>query len=103
MTDAVQHPEEIGYGYVIERYVTRKDSDHPRYLELNSARVLRPRWPHAKRFARRLIEDAATITEEGCCAPRPAGSSASGAETGAGGGPAGPGARGPRQRAALIK
>ncbi|MGW1501686.1 DUF6000 family protein [Streptomyces mirabilis] len=58
-----QHPEEIGYGYVIERYVTRKDSDHPRYLELNSARVLRPGWPHAKRFARHLIEDAATITD----------------------------------------
>jgi hypothetical protein len=58
-----QHPEEIGYGYVIERYVTRKDSDHPRYLELKSARVLRPGWPHAKRFARHLIDDAATITD----------------------------------------
>ncbi|GGQ13820.1 hypothetical protein GCM10010215_43480 [Streptomyces virginiae] len=58
-----QHPKEIGYGYVIERYVTRKDSDHPRYLELNSARVLRPGWPHAKRFARHLIDDAATITD----------------------------------------
>ncbi|MEU6801317.1 DUF6000 family protein [Streptomyces neyagawaensis] len=58
-----QHPEEIGYGHVIERYVTRKDSDHPRYLELNSARVLRPGWPHAERFARHLIEDAATITD----------------------------------------
>ncbi|TPQ18995.1 DUF6000 family protein [Streptomyces sporangiiformans] len=58
-----QHPEEIGYGHVIERYVTGKDSDHPRYLELNSARVLRPGWPHAERFARHLIEDAATITD----------------------------------------
>ncbi|GEC05839.1 hypothetical protein SSP24_34940 [Streptomyces spinoverrucosus] len=58
-----QHPEEIGYGHVIERFVTRKDSDHPRYLELNSARVLRPGWPHAKRFARHLINDAATITD----------------------------------------
>ncbi|MET9518712.1 hypothetical protein [Streptomyces sp. NPDC002994] len=37
-----QHPDETGYGYVIKRYVTRKDSDHPRYLELNSRRVLRP-------------------------------------------------------------
>ncbi|GAA0307064.1 hypothetical protein GCM10010302_52240 [Streptomyces polychromogenes] len=58
-----QHPKKTGYGYVIERYVTRKDSDHPRYLELNSARVLRPGWPHAKRFARHLIDDAATITD----------------------------------------
>ncbi|MEV7087289.1 DUF6000 family protein [Streptomyces sp. NPDC093085] len=58
-----QHPEKTGHGYVIERYVTWKDSDHPRYLELNSARVLRPGWPHAKRFARHLIDDAATITD----------------------------------------
>ncbi|MEU9398424.1 DUF6000 family protein [Streptomyces sp. NPDC048242] len=58
-----QHPKEIGYGQVIERYVTRKDSDHPRYLELGSARILRPGWPHAERFARQVIEDAATITD----------------------------------------
>ncbi|MFB6837461.1 DUF6000 family protein [Streptomyces sp. NPDC056361] len=58
-----QHPEEIGYGYVIERYVTRKDSDHPRYRELKSGRVLRPGWPHTERFARHLIDDAATITD----------------------------------------
>lgn len=25
-----QHPEEIGYGYVIERYAARKDSGHAR-------------------------------------------------------------------------
>lgn len=59
-----QHPEEIGYGYVIERYVTRKDSDHPRYRELKSGRVLRPGWPHAEPFARHLIDDAATITND---------------------------------------
>ncbi|MEU9467220.1 DUF6000 family protein [Streptomyces avermitilis] len=58
-----QHPEEIGYGYVIERYVTRKDSGRPRYLDLKSGRVLRPGWPHAERFARHLIEDAATIAD----------------------------------------
>ncbi|WP_217141238.1 DUF6000 family protein [Streptomyces sp. AC627_RSS907] len=58
-----QHPEEIGYGYVIERYVTRKDSDHPRYRDLKSGRVLRPGWPHAERFARHLIDDAATISD----------------------------------------
>ncbi|MCX4764725.1 DUF6000 family protein [Streptomyces sp. NBC_01275] len=58
-----QHPEEIGYGYVIERYVTRKDSDHPRYRDLKSGRVLRPGWPHAERFAWHLIDDAATITD----------------------------------------
>ncbi|MFJ7268702.1 DUF6000 family protein [Streptomyces sp. NPDC099050] len=58
-----QRPEEIGYGHVIERYVTKKDSERPRYLELGSGRVLRPGWPHAERFARHLIEDAATITD----------------------------------------
>ncbi|MFJ8707695.1 DUF6000 family protein [Streptomyces anulatus] len=58
-----QHPEEIGYGYVIERYVTRKDSDHPHYRELKSGRLLRPGWPHAERFARHLIDDAATISD----------------------------------------
>ncbi|CAM5231027.1 DUF6000 family protein [Streptomyces tanashiensis] len=58
-----QHPEETGYGHVIERYVTRKDSDHPRYLELNSRRVMRPGWPYAERFARHLIDDAAAITD----------------------------------------
>ncbi|MFF3164102.1 DUF6000 family protein [Streptomyces sp. NPDC003273] len=57
------HPEEIGYGHVIERYVTRKDSDHPRYRELKSGRVLRPGWPHTERFTRHLIDDAATITD----------------------------------------
>ncbi|MGW1843520.1 DUF6000 family protein [Streptomyces sp. NPDC001966] len=58
-----QHPEEIGYGYVIERYVTRKDSDRPRYRDLKSGRALQPGWPHAERFARHLIDDAATITD----------------------------------------
>ncbi|WP_406356221.1 DUF6000 family protein [Streptomyces sp. NBC_01635] len=58
-----QHPEEIGFGHVIKRYVTRKDSPHPRYLELNSYRFLRPGWPHSKRFTRRLLDDAATITD----------------------------------------
>ncbi|MEV0535576.1 DUF6000 family protein [Kitasatospora sp. NPDC050463] len=58
-----QHPEELGYAHVIKRYVTRKDSDHPRYPELNGSRFLRPGWPHAKRFGRHLIDDAATITD----------------------------------------
>lgn len=58
-----QHPEEIGYGYVVERYVTRKDSERPRYLVLKSGRALRPGWPHAESFARHLIDDAATITD----------------------------------------
>jgi hypothetical protein len=58
-----QHPEEIGYGYVIERYVTRKDPGHARYLVLKSGRFLRPEWPHAERFAHDLIDDSATITD----------------------------------------
>ncbi|WP_405195597.1 DUF6000 family protein [Streptomyces anulatus] len=58
-----QHPTETGYDHVIERYGTRKDSDHPRYLELGSRRVLRPRWPHAEGFTRHLIDDAAAITD----------------------------------------
>ncbi|MFC5957074.1 hypothetical protein ACFP51_22130 [Streptomyces pratens] len=35
-----QHPKEIGYGYVIERYVTKKDSDRQRYRDLKSRRAL---------------------------------------------------------------
>ncbi|WP_223281473.1 DUF6000 family protein [Streptomyces antnestii] len=56
-------PEEIGYGYVIERYVTKKDSGRPRYRDLKSGRVLRPGWPHAELVARHLIDDAVTITD----------------------------------------
>ncbi|PKV82653.1 DUF6000 family protein [Streptomyces sp. TLI_146] len=59
-----QHPDKTGHGYVIERYVMRMDSDAPRYLELNGARALRPGWPHAERFARHMIEDAVSITDE---------------------------------------
>lgn len=58
-----QHPEEVGYGYVIERYAARKDSGHARYLVLKNGRFLRPEWPHGERFAHHLIDDAATITD----------------------------------------
>lgn len=58
-----QHPEEIGYGNVIERYAARKDSGPARYLVLKSGRFLRPEWPHAERFVRHLIDDSATITD----------------------------------------
>ncbi|MGW0896204.1 DUF6000 family protein [Streptomyces goshikiensis] len=58
-----QHPKEIGYGYVIERYAARKDSGHARYLVLKSGRFLRPEWPHAEHFTRHLIDDAAAITD----------------------------------------
>ncbi|MEW2324151.1 DUF6000 family protein [Streptomyces griseoincarnatus] len=58
-----QHPEEIGYGYVIERYAARKDSGRLRYLVLKSGRFLRSEWPHGERFAHHLIDDAATITD----------------------------------------
>ncbi|MET9348804.1 DUF6000 family protein [Streptomyces termitum] len=58
-----QHPEEIGYGYVIERYATRKESGRARYLLLKSGRFLRPDWPHGERFVHHLIDDAATITD----------------------------------------
>ncbi|MFE8939412.1 DUF6000 family protein [Streptomyces sp. NPDC007872] len=58
-----QHPEEIGYGYVVERYAARKESGHARYLVLKSGRLLRPEWPHAERFTRHLIDDSATITD----------------------------------------
>ncbi|MFE0575290.1 DUF6000 family protein [Streptomyces albogriseolus] len=58
-----QHPEEIGCGYVIERYAARKDSGYARYLVLKSGRFLRPEWPHAEQFVRHLIDDSATITD----------------------------------------
>ena len=58
-----QHPEEVGYSYVIERYAARKNSGHARYLVLKNGRFLRPEWPHGERFAHHLIDDAATITD----------------------------------------
>ncbi|XHM63144.1 DUF6000 family protein [Streptomyces nigra] len=58
-----QHPEEVGYGHVIERYAARKDSGRARYLVLKSGRFLRPEWPHGESFAQHLIDDAATITD----------------------------------------
>ncbi|WP_199835416.1 DUF6000 family protein [Streptomyces sp. JHA19] len=58
-----QHPEEVGYGHVIERYAARKDSGRARYLVLKSGRFLRPEWPHGESFAHHLIDDAATITD----------------------------------------
>ncbi|WP_178880099.1 DUF6000 family protein [Streptomyces acidiscabies] len=58
-----QDPAEIGYGHVIERYVTRKESGHARYFDLKSGRVLRPGWSQAGLFVRHLIDDAATITD----------------------------------------
>ncbi|TXS57866.1 hypothetical protein EAO77_11885 [Streptomyces sp. t39] len=38
-------------------------SEMPRYLDLNSGRFLRPGWPHAERFTRHLVADAAAITD----------------------------------------
>ncbi|WP_234323623.1 hypothetical protein [Streptomyces sp. NRRL F-2580] len=37
-----QHPEEIGYGHVVESYVTRTYSGLPRYLVLSGGRFLSP-------------------------------------------------------------
>ncbi|MGW1934755.1 DUF6000 family protein [Streptomyces sp. NPDC001919] len=59
-----QHPEETGHGPVVEGYVTRTYGGLPRYLVLNSARFLSPRWWHATRFTRHLLNDAAAITDE---------------------------------------
>ncbi|ROQ82516.1 hypothetical protein EDD95_2132 [Streptomyces sp. CEV 2-1] len=59
-----QHPEEIGYGYVVESYVTRMYGGLPRYLVLNGGRFLGPRWWHTTRFTRHLIADAAAINDE---------------------------------------
>ncbi|MCF3182439.1 hypothetical protein IPZ70_21185 [Streptomyces polychromogenes] len=55
--------EDIGYRVLYGRYVTRTDSDHPRYLELGGPRIMRPGRFYAGRFARALIEDAAAITD----------------------------------------
>ncbi|MFJ5548061.1 hypothetical protein [Streptomyces sp. NPDC093225] len=37
-----RHPQEIGYGHVVESYVQRSYAGIPRYLVLGSARF--PRW-----------------------------------------------------------
>lgn len=50
-----QHPEEVGYGHVVESYVTRMYGGLPRYLVLNGGRLLGPWWRHNTRFARHLI------------------------------------------------
>ncbi|MFI2370939.1 HEAT repeat domain-containing protein [Streptomyces sp. NPDC018833] len=42
MTDAVPAPQEIGYGHVVESYVTRMYAGLPRYLVLNGGRFLSP-------------------------------------------------------------
>ncbi|MFF0217138.1 DUF6000 family protein [Streptomyces vinaceus] len=59
-----QHPEEVGYGHVVESYVTRMYGGLPRYLVLNGGRFLGPRWWHTTRFTRHLLNDAAAITDE---------------------------------------
>ncbi|MFE6430871.1 DUF6000 family protein [Streptomyces rochei] len=59
-----QHPEEIGYGHVVESYVTRTYGGLPRYLVLNGGRFLGPRWWHTTRFTWHLLNDAAAITDE---------------------------------------
>ncbi|MFF4435556.1 DUF6000 family protein [Streptomyces sp. NPDC001621] len=59
-----QHPEEVGYGRVVESYVTRMYGGLPRYLVLNGGRFLGPRWWHTTRFTRHLLNDAAAITDE---------------------------------------
>lgn len=59
-----QHPEEVGYGHVVESYVTRTYGGLPRHLVLNGARFLGPRWWHTTRFTRHLIADAAAIDDE---------------------------------------
>ncbi|MFB6693404.1 DUF6000 family protein [Streptomyces virginiae] len=59
-----QHPEEVGYGHVVESYVTRMYGGLPRYLVLNGGRFLSPRWWHTTRFTRHLITDAAAINDE---------------------------------------
>ncbi|MFF8266322.1 DUF6000 family protein [Streptomyces sp. NPDC016562] len=58
-----QHPKEIGYGHVIERYVTRMYGGLPRYLVLNGGRFLGPRWGHTSRFTRHMIADAAAVND----------------------------------------
>ncbi|MEW2129412.1 hypothetical protein [Streptomyces sp. NPDC005435] len=47
-----RHPEETGYGHVVERCVTRMYADLPRHLVLNGGRFLAPRRRHTARFTR---------------------------------------------------
>ncbi|MEU7071978.1 DUF6000 family protein [Streptomyces narbonensis] len=52
-----------GHGRVVKRYVTPKVAGTPRYLELMSDGYLRPGRPPRRRFARRVVKDAAGITD----------------------------------------
>ncbi|WP_326813801.1 DUF6000 family protein [Streptomyces sp. NBC_01763] len=63
----IQHPAEIGYGYVIERYVTTgrsRSAPLGRYGEVLSGHFTRQEGAVRKRFVRGMVHDATAITDE---------------------------------------
>ncbi|MEU3749401.1 MULTISPECIES: DUF6000 family protein [Streptomyces] len=59
----LRDPRDSGHSRVVKRYVTPKVAGTPRYLELMSDGYLRPGHPPRRRFARRIVKDAAGVTD----------------------------------------
>ncbi|WP_369146293.1 DUF6000 family protein [Streptomyces sp. R44] len=60
----LRDPRDSGHGQVVERYVIAKDQGRPRYMDLRGGRYLAPGRPAPPGFTRRIIEDAAAVTDE---------------------------------------
>ncbi|MFC9390385.1 DUF6000 family protein [Streptomyces venezuelae] len=56
-------PRDIGMGHVVRRYVKATYWGRPRYLEIDSALYARPEGPGRRRFVRRVLRDAAAVTD----------------------------------------
>ncbi|CCA60365.1 MULTISPECIES: DUF6000 family protein [Streptomyces] len=56
-------PRDIGMGHVVRRYVQATYWGRPRYLEIDSALYARPEGPGRRRFVRRVLRDAAAVTD----------------------------------------
>ncbi len=56
-------PRDIGMGHVVRRYVKATYWGRPRYLEITSASYARPEGPGRRRFVRRMLRDAAAVTD----------------------------------------
>ncbi|MFE2015273.1 DUF6000 family protein [Streptomyces sp. NPDC059491] len=59
----LRDPRDIGMGHVVRRYVKATYWGRPRYLEIASAPYARRAGPSRRRFVRRILRDAAAITD----------------------------------------
>ncbi|MFJ7956586.1 DUF6000 family protein [Streptomyces sp. NPDC096319] len=59
----VRDPRDSGHGDVVERYVIARGEGRPRYLRLLGGRFLQPGQQPDHDFVRRIVEDAAAVTD----------------------------------------